>query len=58
MIEYKDVVDISVIKMIQDYRISLIEMEKSQKDYPEHIDELQLKTMSPKVCLTLGACYL
>lgn len=43
MIEYKDDVDTSVIRMLQDYRISLIEIEKSQKENPELGHELQLK---------------
>lgn len=43
MIEYKDDVDTSVIRMLQDYRISLIEVEKSQKENPELGHELQLK---------------
>ena len=40
MIEYKDDVDTSVIRLLQDYRLSLIEMEKSGVQHSENFSEL------------------
>lgn len=40
MIEYKDDVDTSVIRLLQDYRLSLIEMEKSGVQHSENFSGL------------------
>ena len=40
MIEYKDNVNTSVIRLLQDYRLSLIEMDKSGVQHSENFSEL------------------